>query len=162
MMTVTRRTSEKDAKIILYEVLQFFLQRLNAFLKEAERGQDTQTKLQDISRKINDLAKHVLTEEKNLKIISTSLYAVVASQKRVVKSTKTREQIVLKQIKEFTVHIKNKIEIKKIKRVSKKKLLQRIKAKEEEAIIMRKLFSNDLLLQMITIETKEKMKKQQE
>ena len=37
-MTAARRTSERNAKIILYEVLQFFLQRLNAFLKEAERN----------------------------------------------------------------------------------------------------------------------------
>ena len=161
-MTAARRTSERDAKMISYEVLQLFLQRLNAFLKEAERNQDTQTKLQDISRKINDLAKHVLTEEKNLKTTSISSYAVVANQKRVVESTKTREQIVSRQIKEFTVHIKNKIEVEKIERVPKKKLLQRIKAKEKEAIVMRKLSSDDLLLQMITIETRKKMKKQQE
>ena len=162
MMTAARRTSERDAKMISYEVLQFFLQRLNAFLKEAERSQDTQTKLQDISRKINDLAKHVLTEEKNSKITSISSYAVVASQKRVVEPAKTREQIAPRQVKELTVHIENKAEAEKIERVPKGELLQRIKAKEEEAIVMRKLPSGDLLLQMITIETRKKMKKQQE
>ncbi len=45
----------------------------------------------------------------------------------------------------------------KIKRVLKKKLLQRIKTKENKVIIIKKLLNNNLLLQMILIEIK-KMK----